>query len=241
MPGKLPIMLTTPHIACTSDDFAKTVIMPGDPLRAQYIASKYLQDAVLVNNVRGIQGYTGLYRGQRVSVMASGMGGPSMGIYSHELYGFMGVETIIRVGTCGSLAPNMRLGELVLAMGACTNSNFVSQFNLQGTFSPLASFELLRKAAETAAAMSLPYAVGNVVTMDYFYNDAGNTLDWAKLGVLACEMEAAILYTNAALFGKQALAILTVSDEVGDGGQMSTSQRETTLDNMIKLALAVSI
>lgn len=236
----MPLITSTPHINCTGSKFAKTVIMPGDPLRAKYIATKYLENPELVNNVRAIHGYTGYYHGKRVSVMGSGMGGPSMGIYSHELFAFMGVETIIRIGTCGGMQPNLKLGDLIIAMGACTNSNFVSQFNLPGTFSPIATYSLLRSAVNAAEQAGINYSVGNVVTMDYFYNDAENTIDWAKMGILGAEMETAILYTNAALFGKNALALLTVSDELATQEQLTPAQRETTLDSMIQIALSIA-
>ena len=187
--------------------------------------------------MRGVEGYTGLYKGKRVSVMASGMGGPSMGIYSHELLAMMGVERLIRIGTCFGLQPNMRLGSIVLAQGCSTNSNFVSQFRLTGSFAPLANFQLLTKAYQRAQELGIEVQVGNVLTSDYFYNAHPDYQDWASLGVLACEMEAAILYTNAALHGKEALAILTVSDLLGCPEIMSALERQTTLRQMIELAL----
>lgn len=229
--------MSTPHISCEKGSFAPTVIMPGDPLRSRHIAEHFLENAELVNDVRSIQGYTGYYKGRRVSVMASGMGGPSMGIYSHELYSFMGVETIIRVGTMGGMHPDMKLGDVVLAMGACTNSSFANQFGLKGTFAPIASYDLLRKADDAAKAMDINCKIGNVVTMDYFYNYSGDTCDWARLGVLGCEMETAILYTNAAYHGKKALAILTVSDLMSDMSGMTPDERTKSVDTMIKLAL----
>ena len=227
----------TPHIRARRGDFAPTVLMPGDPLRSRFIAENYLEGAQLVNNVRGVEGYTGLYKGKRVSVMASGMGGPSMGIYSHELLAMMGVERLIRIGTCFGLQPNMRLGSIVLAQGCSTNSNFVSQFRLTGSFAPLANFQLLTKAYQRAQELGIEVQVGNVLTSDYFYNAHPDYQDWASLGVLACEMEAAILYTNAALHGKEALAILTVSDLLGCPEIMSALERQTTLRQMIELAL----
>ena len=236
----MPALKTTPHIACTAADFAPTVIMPGDPLRSKLIAEKYLEDAVLVNNVRGIQGHTGTWRGKRVSVMASGMGMPSMGIYSYELFNFMGVENILRIGTCGGLQPSLKLGDLVLAQGACMNSSFVNQFRLPGSFAPLASFELLRSAVEAAAGLGLEVAVGNILSTDLFYDDANSAMEWAKMGVLACEMEAAALYLNAARAGKRALAIMTVSDVMATGEGMSPAQRETSVGEMIELALEIA-
>ncbi len=231
---------TTPHISCTAEQFARTVIMPGDPMRSRFIAENYLENPVLINNVRGVQGYTGTWQGKRVTVMASGMGVPSMGIYSYELFHVMGVETIVRIGTCGGMQPSLSVGDLVLAQGACTNSNYASQFRLGGTYAPLASFKLLRAAVEAAERLDLRVAVGNVLTSDYFYDDSRSTLDWSKLGVLACEMEAAALYTNAARAGKKALAILTVSDDLLTGEAMTPAQRETTLGTMIGLALEIA-
>jgi len=231
---------TTPHISCTAEQFARTVIMPGDPMRSRFIAENYLENPVLINNVRGVQGYTGTWQGKRVSVMASGMGVPSMGIYSHELFNFMDVDNIIRIGTCGGMHPALKVGNLVLAQGACTNSNFASQFQLPGNFAPLASFDLLRAAVEAAERIDLRVSVGNVVTSDYFYDDSASTMDWARMGVLACEMEAAALYMNAARAGKRALAILTVSDDLRSGEAMTANQRETTLGTMIGLALEIA-
>ena len=187
----------TPHINCHPEDFAPTVIMPGDPQRSKLIAENYLTDARLVNDVRGIQGYTGFYQGQRISVMASGMGGPSMGIYSHELFTAMKVERIIRVGTMGALIPNLKLGDIALAQAACYNSSFISQFKLNGCYSPIASFKLLRQAVSKAEELGFSYQVGNILTSDYFYNFSQDTVQWATLGVIGVEMETAILYTNS--------------------------------------------
>ncbi|MGI5844899.1 MAG: purine-nucleoside phosphorylase [Candidatus Xenobium sp.] len=236
----MPIPKTTPHISCTAEQFARTVIMPGDPMRSRFIAENHFENPILINNVRGVQGYTGTWQGKKVTVMASGMGVPSMGIYSYELFNFMGVETIVRIGTCGGMQASLSVGNLVLAQGACTNSNYASQFRLPGTYAPLACFKLLRAAVEAAERLDIPVAVGNVLTTDYFYDDSRSTLDWAQLGVLACEMEAAALYTNAAQAGKQALAILTVSDNLLTGEAMTPAQRETTLGTMIGLALEIA-
>ena len=175
----------TPHIGCTPEDFAKTVLMPGDPLRAKMIAETYLTDAKLVNNIRGIQGYTGYYKGKRVSVMASGMGMPSIGIYSYELYNVFNVESIIRVGSAGGLNRSLKLFDIVIAQGACTNSNYAHNFALPGTFAPIADFGLLRKAAENCESKGLPYKVGNILSSDTFYNDAVDQGAWTKIGVLA--------------------------------------------------------
>ena len=211
--------------------------MPGDPLRSRYVAEHYLEKAELVNDVRSVQGYTGFYKGKRVSVMASGMGGPSMGIYSHELFAYMGVEQIIRIGTCGGMRSDLRLGDIILAQGCCTNSNFISQFQLNGTFAPLADFELLSRAYQLCRERELSAHVGNILTSDYFYDASNSYEKWTKLGILACEMEGAILYTNAALHGKKALTILTVSEVMDQAEILTTEQRQTSLKNMLELAL----
>ena len=200
--------IPTPHIAAKEGDFAKTVLMPGDPLRAKFIAETFLTDAVLVNNVRGVNGYTGYYNGKRVSVMASGMGIPSMGIYSYELFNFYDIDNIIRIGTAGSIHPDLKIRNVVLAMGACTDSNYGAQYELPGTFAPIASFELLRKAVKVIEEMgNIGYKVGNVVSSDVFYSDRQTTAAWQKMGALAIEMESAALYMNAARAGKNALTI----------------------------------
>ena len=227
----------TPHIHSRPEQFAPTVLMPGDPLRSRYIAENYLENAELVNDVRSVQGYTGFYKGKRVSVMASGMGGPSMGIYSHELFAYMGVERIIRIGTCGGMRTDLKLGDVILAQGCCTNSNFISQFQLNGTFAPLADFGLLSKAYQLCQEKKLSAHVGNILTSDYFYDASNGYEKWIKLGILACEMEGAILYTNAALHGKKALTILTVSEVIGQSEILTTEQRQTSLKNMLELAL----
>lgn len=194
--------MATPHIAAEKGDFAKTVLMPGDPLRAKYIAENYLEKAVLVNDVRGIHGYTGEYRGKRVSVMASGMGMPSIGIYSYELFRFFDVKNIIRVGSAGALSEKLKVRDIVLAMGACTDGNYAAQFSLPGTFAPIASYRLLTEAVEIAAKSGITPRVGNVLSSDLFYDDSASTLKWNKMGVLAVEMETAALYMNAARAGK---------------------------------------
>lgn len=196
----------TPHIAAKLGDFANTVLMPGDPLRSKFIAENFLTDAVLVNNVRGIQGYTGLYNGKRVSVMASGMGIPSIGIYSYELYNFYNVQNIIRIGSAGAMQPDIKLRSLVFAQGACTNSNYAHQFEMPGTIAPIASFDLLRSAVETAEKLRYDYKVGNVLSSDTFYDDGKGSAVWKKMGVLAVEMESAALYLNAARAGKRRCA-----------------------------------
>ncbi len=231
--------LPTPHIAATEKDaFAKTVLMPGDPLRAKYIAEKFLTDAVLVNNTRGVQGYTGYYNGKRVSVMASGMGMPSIGIYSYELYNFYDVDTIIRVGSAGAISPELHLRDVVIGLGACTNSNYASQYNLPGTFAPTADFETVEKAVDAANKLGVKPFVGNILSSDTFYDDANSLAVWQKMGVLAIEMEAAALYMNAARSGKKALCICTISDCPLAGGEECTAlERERTFDKMIEIAL----
>ncbi len=230
----------TPHIAALPGDFARTVLMPGDPLRAKHIAETFLEDAVLVNNVRGVNGYTGLYQGKKVSVMASGMGMPSIGIYSYELFHFYNVENIIRIGTAGALQPDLKIRDLVLGMGACTDSNYAAQFELPGTFAPIASYELLKNAAAAAEAMGVNYRVGNLVSADVFYNDRPTTEKWQKMGALAVEMEAAALYMNAARAGKNALAICTISDSMVTGEVTTSEERQTSFNDMVKVAMEIA-
>ena len=230
----------TPHISASPGDFARTVLMPGDPLRAKFIAETYLEAPVLVNNVRGVQGYTGTYKGKRVSVMASGMGMPSIGIYSYELFNFYGVENIIRVGSAGAISPKAKVRSIVIGMSACTNSNYASQFGLCGTIAPTASWQLTRAAVEQAEKMKLDYEVGSVLSSDNFYNDAGHTLDWQKMGVLAVEMEAAALYMNAARAGKNALCICTISDSLVTGEALDAKARQTSFTEMMELALEIA-
>ena len=234
--------MSTPHIATQMGDFAKTVLMPGDPLRAKFIAETFLTDARLVNNVRGIQGYTGTYEGVPVSVMASGMGMPSIGIYSYELFKFYGVENILRVGTAGGMSQRVKLRDVVLGMGACTNSNFASQYNLPGQFAPIADYTLLKTAAEQAERLGLHVEVGNLLSSDIFYDDNPEANPaWRKLGVLAVEMEAAALYMNAARLGKRALAICTISDHLLTGEATDAETRQTSFRDMMKLALSVAV
>ena len=233
--------IPTPHIAAKEGDFAKTVLMPGDPLRAKFIAETFLTDAVLVNNVRGVNGYTGYYNGKRVSVMASGMGIPSMGIYSYELFNFYDIDNIIRIGTAGSIHPDLKIRNVVLAMGACTDSNYGAQYELPGTFAPIASFELLRKAVKVIEEMgNIGYKVGNVVSSDVFYSDRQTTAAWQKMGALAIEMESAALYMNAARAGKNALTICTISDRLVTGEVTTAEERQTSFDDMMKIALEIA-
>ena len=234
----------TPHINATPSDFAKTVLMPGDPLRAKFIAENFLSDAKLVNNVRGIQGYTGTYAGTRVSVMASGMGMPSMGIYSYELYNFFGVKNIMRIGSAGAMREDIRVRDIVLGMGACTNSNYAEQYHLPGTYAPIASYAMLRTCAEVAQCMGVCYHVGNLLSSDTFYKDEDalpadlrSTPAWSKMGVMAVEMEAAALYMNAARSGKNALAICTISDHLLTGEVTTAEERQNSFTEMMELAL----
>ena len=234
--------IPTPHIAAKKGDFAKTVLMPGDPLRAKYIAENFLTDAKLVNNVRGVQGYTGYYNGKKVSVMASGMGMPSIGIYSHELYNFYGVENIIRIGSAGAMNKDVKLRSLVFAQGACTNSNYAHQFAMPGTLAPIASFELLEAAVNKAKELGYAYSVGNVLSSDTFYAAEPEMASgvWSKMGVLAVEMEAAALYLNAAHAGKKALCICTISDHLLTGEELSADERQNSFREMMKLALEIA-
>jgi purine-nucleoside phosphorylase len=231
--------IPTPHITANKGDFAKTVLMPGDPLRAKFIAENYLDDAVLINTVRGINGYTGLYNGKRVSVMASGMGMPSMGIYSYELYNFYDVDNIIRIGSAGAISADLKLRDIVIALSASTNSNYAAQYRLPGSYAPTASFELAEKAINAAKEMGLSPVVGNILSSDTFYDDANSLKDWQKMGVLAVEMEAAALYMNAARSGKHALAICTISDCPFTGEATSAEERQNSFTEMMNLALAL--
>ena len=232
----------TPHIKATSADFAKTVLMPGDPLRSKFVAETFLENPRLVNNVRGIQGYTGTYKGVPVTVMASGMGMPSIGIYSYELYNFFGVENIIRIGSAGGLADNVQLRDVLIGMGACTNSAYQDQYKLNGNYAPIASFDLLREAVKEAEGLGVRYQVGNLLSSDVFYHADPDFNDgWYKMGVLGVEMEAAALYMNAAKAGKRALAICTVSDHILRGEALDADARQSTFTDMMKIALNVAV
>ena len=233
--------IPTPHITAKAGDFAETVLMPGDPLRAKFIAETYLENPVLVNNVRGVNGYTGTYRGKRVSVMASGMGQPSIGIYSYELYAFYDVKNIIRVGSCGSFHPDLHARDIIIAMGACTNGNYAAQYRLPGSFCPIASYDLVRRAAEECEKSGVHYMVGNILSSDTFYDDANSGMEWAKMGVLGVEMESAALYCNAARLGKQALCICTVSDSFIYPEENTTAEeRQLSFTRMMEIALAIA-
>ena len=233
--------MSTPHNSAKMGDFAKTVLMPGDPLRAKFIAETFLKDAKLVNNVRGIHGYTGTYEGVPVSVMASGMGMPSIGIYSHELYTQYGVENIMRIGSAGAISPKLKLRDVVAGQGACTNSNFAHQYGLHGTFAPIADFTLLETAVSVARGMGVEMPVGNLLSSDTFYDASGSTMDWGKMGVLAVEMEAAALYMTAAHLGKRALAICSISDSLVTGEELDAEARQNTFTTMMEIALKTAV
>lgn len=233
--------MATPHNEAARGDFAKTVLMPGDPLRAKFIAETFLTDAKQVNHVRGVQGWTGVYEHTPVSVMASGMGMPSIGIYSHELFHEYEVENIIRVGSAGAISPKLKLRDVVMAQGACTDSNFAHQFGLGGTFAPIADFTLLETAVAVARELGVEPPVGNLLSSDVFYNKAGDTLDWGAMGVLAIEMETAALYCNAAEAGKRALAICTISDSLVTGEALSADARQTSFIQMMEIALKTAV
>ena len=231
--------IPTPHITAKEGDFARTVLMPGDPLRSKFIAETYLKNPVLVNNTRGVHGYTGTYKGKRVSVMASGMGMPSIGIYSYELFNYYGVENIIRVGTAGGIGDNVKLRDVVMGMTAYTNSNFGRQF-FDGNVSPCCSYPLLEKAVCAARAMGVEPNVGALYSSDIFYDETGGAGKLKKLGVLAVEMEAAALYLNAARAGKNALAICTISDHIFTGESLPAEERQIGFTKMMEIALEIA-
>ena len=232
----------TPHINATPADFAKTVLMPGDPLRSKFIAENFLEGAKLINNVRGIQGYTGTYKGERVSVMASGMGMPSIGIYSYELYNFFGVENIMRIGSAGGISENVKMRDIIIGIGACTTSNYAVQFGLEGTYAPIASYDMLKVAVEECERIGASYSVGNLLSSDIFYNaDPSAREKWTRMGVLGVEMEAAALYMNAAYAGKNALAICTVSDHLLTGEATTALERQNSFTEMMEVALNTAI
>ena len=235
--------IPTPHIAAQKDQIAKTVLMPGDPLRAKFIAETYLTDPVLVNNTRGVQGHTGAWKGVPVTVMASGMGIPSIGIYSWELYNFYGVDNIIRVDSAGGLQEDIQLMDIIAAQGACTNSSYVDNFDVPGYFSPIADYTLLSLAVETAREKGIAMRVGNILSCDNFYSGEGLSRSdrWKRMGVLGVEMEAAGLYCNAAYAGKRALALCTVSDSLYRDEQLSAQERETSFTQMIEIALDTAV
>jgi purine-nucleoside phosphorylase len=235
---RLSMSAPTPHNAAKPGDIAKTVLMPGDPLRAKYVAETFLKNPVQFNSVRGMLGFTGEYEGTRVSVMGSGMGMPSIGIYSYELFAFYDVDNIIRIGTAGGIHKGLKLRDVVIASGASTNSSYFKQYGLPGYFAPIASFNLLRQSVQAAEENGVRYVVGNVLSSDYFYTDeATDTMAWAKLGVLAVEMESAALYMNAARLGKNGLGIFTISDLLTKGESTSPEERQTSFTAMMEIAL----
>ena len=232
--------IPTPHITAREGDFARTVLMPGDPLRSKFIAEHFLTDAVLVNNVRGVQGYTGYYQGKRVSVMASGMGMPAIGIYSYELYNFYGVENIIRIGSAGMISQSLKVRDIVAGISAYTSSSFGRQFGFDGQLAPCCSYELLEKAMQAGKALGQQPVAGAIYSSDCFYDDSAPLGKLQKLGVLCVEMEAAALYLNAARAGKNALALLTISDNPFTGEGLTAEERQNTFTRMMEIALAIA-
>lgn len=230
--------MSTPHNAAEPGAIAKTVLMPGDPLRAEFVAKTYLENPVCFNTVRNMLGFTGTYRGKPVSVMGSGMGMPSIGIYSYELFHFYGVDRILRIGTAGGIADGVQLRDVIVGVGACTDSNYAAQYRLPGTFAPIASFRLAEKAVQAARRLGVPVKAGNVLSSDLFYgDDEGFLAAWKKMGVLAVEMESAALYMNAARAGKEALCLLTISDCPLRGESLPAAERQTTFTQMMEIAL----
>ena len=237
-----PAMTPTPQNEAKLGDFAKTVLMPGDPLRSQFIAENFIENAKLVNNVRGIQGYTGTYKGKPVSVMASGMGMPSMGIYSYELFNYYDVDHIIRVGSAGAINIDLKVRTVLAGIASSTNSEFaMSQFGVKGHFSASASYRLLETAVGVARELGIDMVVGNLYCTDLFYDASGAAVEWGKLGHLAVEMESYGLYTTAMQLGKEALAICTVSDHVLTGEWLNALERQNTFTEMIEIALETAI
>ena len=233
----------TPHNNAKLGDIAETVLLPGDPLRAKFIADTFLEDVVQYNTVRGMFGYTGYYKGKRISVQGSGMGIPSIGIYSYELIHFYNVKNLIRIGSAGAINKNLKLYDVVIGMGVCTDSNYASQYNLPGTFAPIASYELMQKAVEVAKKQGTKVTIGNILSTDLFYSDSGinNLIKWQNMGVLCVEMESAGLYMNAARAGVNALAIFTISDLPITGGEETTShEREVAFIKMMEIALELA-
>ena len=235
--------IPTPHISAAKGQIAKTVLMPGDPLRAKFVADNYLTDPVLVNNVRGVQGHTGTWKGVPVTVMASGMGIPSIGIYSWELFNFYEVDNIIRIGSAGALQESLKLRDIVAGQGACTNSNYINSFGVPGTFAPIADYTLLAAAAECARERGVDMKVGNLLSGDNFYYPEGyaSSDQWKRMGVLAVEMEAAGLYCNAAYAGKRALCICTISDLIYRKEYLSAEDRQNSFTQMMEIALDTAV
>lgn len=234
--------MNTPHINAEGKEIAKTVLMPGDPLRSKFIAETFLENPILFNNVRGVQGYTGTYKGHKVSVMASGMGMPSIGIYSYELFNFFGVENIIRVGSAGGISDKLKLRDIVIGLGANTNSSYAKQYPVKGTIAPVCSYKLLTATVEAAHELGVEPVIGNLYSSDNFYNaDTDALKNWAEVGSLAVEMEAAALYLNAMMCGKNALAICTISDLPFKGEECSAEERQNTFTSMMEIALETAI
>ena len=233
--------IPTPHIEAAKDQIAKTVLMPGDPLRAKYIAETFLENAVCVNRVRNMLAYTGEYKGKKVTVFGGGMGMPSVGIYSYELFHFYDVEKIIRIGTAGAISDEVKLRDVVIGIGASTDSNYASQYQLPGVFAPIADFDLARKAVEAGENLGIKTIAGNVLTTDVFYSANEKALErWKEMGVLAVEMEIAVLYYNAAKAGKRAIGLLTVSDAPLRGESLSSMERQVGFTDMMKIALEIA-
>jgi purine-nucleoside phosphorylase len=234
--------IPTAHIEAQEGEIARTVLMPGDPLRAKFIAETFFENPVQFNGVRGMLGFTGTYKGVRVSAMGSGMGAASIGIYSYELFKFYGVDNIIRVGTSGGIGGGVKLKDVVIGMGASTDSNYLAQYGFAGHYAPVASYELLALAVESAKELGTEVKVGNIMTSDVFYNDNKEAYrSWEKMGILAVEMEAAALYANAARLGKNALTVLTVSDMVFTGEATTSEERQTTFTEMLKVGLETAV
>lgn len=233
--------MATPHNQATNGEIAKTVLMPGDPLRAKFLAKTYLENVKQFNTVRNMLGYTGSYKGKEVSIMGSGMGMPSIGIYCHELFSQYGVESIIRIGSCGSFQKEVHLRDVIIVQGACTDSNFAHQYELPGTFSAISSFCLLEQAVAKAKEKAITYHVGNVLASDVFYHaDKGSTASWAKMGCLGVEMESYALFATAANLGKKALTLLTVSDSLVSDEETTADEREKTFTAMMEIALEIA-
>jgi purine-nucleoside phosphorylase len=231
--------IPTPHIGAREGEIADRVIMAGDPLRAKFMAETFLENPVQYNAVRGMLGYTGTYKGKRVSVQGHGMGIPSIGIYTYELFNFYGVKRIIRTGSAGAYHPDLKIGDVVIGLGACTDSNYAAHYNLPGTYAPVADFQLARAAVEKAEAMGINYRVGNILSSDVFYGEDERWREWQKMGVLAVEMEAAALYMNAARSSNEALCICTISDSLVTGEASSAEQRQTAFTNMMEIAFDI--
>ena len=232
--------IPTPHITAKEGDFARTVLMPGDPLRSKFIAEHFLTNARLVNNTRGVQGYTGEYNGKLVSVMASGMGMPSIGISSYARFHFYGVENIIRLGSAGIISQKLKLRDIVAGQSCYTNSNFGRQYGFDGNVAPCCSYKLLSAAMEAGRRIGQEPIPGALYSSDIFYDEAGNAGKLEKLGVLAVEMEGAALYLNAARAGKNALCLCTISDNPVTGEELNAEERQNTFTTMMKIALEIA-